>query len=593
MIKSVTKDPVHTLLSVDNHVVYHVPKYQREYSWGRAQWDQLFDDLLDAEGEHFLGTIICIDITTNATEKVVLELVDGQQRLTTISILLAALHSLLAESADPQDMDSQFAIQNLQRRLVLKASGEPRLRPQVQGSNMSDYHRVLHESGAGVDVKDPKWSGVRRVKKAYYFFRRRLESLSEDGSQTVIEACTDVKRRLEQSLLVKLEVDSHSNAFVLFESLNNRGMQLTPLDLIKNVLLAQADATGLGVDDAFEQWQELLADLGDDYGAQERFFRQFYNAFRTQLPTTVPNAQVATRSNLIRIYEHLIKADLQDTLDRVLAGGSDYRRIIGRLDEDDERTMLDRQFTRLSRAQGAPSYILLLRLMSRTDKPLSEPDLADVVSVLIAFFVRRNLTGTPQTYALAKLFIDLAEDTSELGPGAISDRLRAVLRGISATDEEFRGRLEGPIYAENVDIARFLLVAMAEADMTKESARDLWERHRSNNQYVWTIEHILPQGAPLPSVWVEMLGGGDMAHSAQEQVVHTLGNLTISGYNSNLGNKSFQEKKDRADSAGNFIGYRNGMSLNADVVDKTEWNEETINARTQKLVDRAVDLFPL
>ncbi|HRN29942.1 MAG TPA: DUF262 domain-containing protein, partial [Terrimesophilobacter sp.] len=93
MIKSLSNDAVHALLSPENNVTYAVPKYQREYSWGRDQWDELVEDLLEHEETdgHFLGTIICVNATANTTHESVLEVIDGQQRLTTISLMLAAI----------------------------------------------------------------------------------------------------------------------------------------------------------------------------------------------------------------------------------------------------------------------------------------------------------------------------------------------------------------------------------------------------------------------------------------------------------------------------------------------------------------------
>ena len=110
-----------------------------------------------------------------------------------------------------------------------------------------------------------------------------------------------VREAVEQAILVKIEVASHADAFVLFESLNNRGMPLTPVDLIKNHLLAESERKRvMDVDEAFQLWNEMLTNLGDNYATQERFLRHYYNAFKAELPE-IPSAPVATRTNLIRI----------------------------------------------------------------------------------------------------------------------------------------------------------------------------------------------------------------------------------------------------------------------------------------------------
>jgi hypothetical protein len=127
--------------------------------------------------------------------------------------------------------------------------------------------------------------------------------------------------------------------------------------------------------------------------------------------------------------------------------------------------------------------------------------------------------------------------------------------------------------------------------MTKETRTDLWRQEKGH--FVWTIEHILPQGANLPEAWKEMLGGAGAAAAAQEVDVHRLGNLTITAYNSTLGNKSFADKRDRTDVEGRFIGYRNGLALNATLATKEAWTIADIEKRTAGLAERVIARFPL
>ena len=200
-----------------------------------------------------------------------------------------------------------------------------------------------------------------------------------------------------------------------------------------------------------------------------------------------------------------------------------------------------------------------------------------------------------QTYALPKLFMDIiakvAAEVATSSGSNIASLVSQELTAVSDDDAQFRQRLMGPIYEENSGVTRFILTTLAEDEMTKENKQDLWQWEKG--QYIWTIEHILPQGANLPQAWLDMLGGQANAIEVQTQHVHRLGNLTITGYNSNLGNKSFPEKRDRADSAGRYIGYRNGLSLNADVVTQTQWAGEEIEERTTNITDRVLERFPL
>ena len=390
---------------------------------------------------------------------------------------------------------------------------------------------------------------------------------------------------------MKIEVANHADAFVLFESLNNRGMPLTPVDLIKNHLLAESERKSvMNVDDAFQLWNEMLTNLGDNYATQERFLRHYYNAFKAELPE-IPNAPVATRTNLIRIYETLLSANIKSRTDALIAASKIYGRVTC-VTETDSPTNLDNVFRQLMRAQGAPSYVLLMWLLSKQpDLKLSDDHLVQVADWLTSFFVRRNLTDYPQTYALPKLFMSIIEKISEHTGAEILQIVAQELRYASSSDSEFRNRLEGPIYEDAADLARFILTTLSEDAMTKETRQDLWAQEKGH--FVWTIEHILPQGANLPDAWIQMLGGAECAAEAQEADVHRLGNLTITAYNSTLGNKSFAEKRDRTDAEGRYIGYKNGLFLNESLATKESWTVAGIETRTSELAKRAAARFPL
>jgi len=591
MIKSANQYPVHTLFSHEGNVLYKIPPYQREYSWHKAQWEDLFEDLIDADGAHFLGTIITLDQTTDALEGNILQVVDGQQRLTTLTLLLAAVHSVLKEHSDSLDDDTRTDVTNLGRQLVRKSDGQPRVTPQKQGLNLFDYLKVLEEAGLPVEGEWKPYFPSRRIAKCYQYFRSAILKLADTEGLAETEAALRVHEAALKAVIVKIEVASHSDAFVLFESLNNRGMPLSPVDLIKNHLLAESEKKKImNVDQAFRHWNDMLTSLGDTYSTQERFLRHYYNAFKSELPD-VPNASVATKSNLIRIYEKLLEQDLKKVADALV----DASRVYGRINcvvELDQPTALDRAFQRLMRAQGAPSYVLLMWLMAKQDDlKLRDADLEAITELLTSFFVRRNLTGYPPTYALAKLFMTTIGAIDAVRGEDVYGVVAEKLTTVSASDDEFRARLLGRIYDESTDVARFALTTLAEDEMTKETRVDLWRQEK--NHFVWTIEHILPQGENLPHAWVEMLGGAEVAAQVQEEHKHRLGNLTVTAYNSNLGNKSFVEKRDRQDSKGRQIGYRNGLSLNAELATRDSWTSSDIERRTQELASRVLSRFPL
>jgi len=601
MIKSVFNYPVSQLFDIDAGVVYAVPRYQREYTWRKTQWENLFDDLLENNPGYFLGSIICINQSSDALSVQRLEVVDGQQRLTTLSLLFAAIYQTLKSCEGELDEDQRVEVINLKRKLVLKKDDEQvRVIPQIQNHNHDDYRAVLAEIGVLSSCDVPSYAGNRKIFRAFRYFQNRIDEMT-DGQNNGLATIVEFLDKVSRACLVKIEVASHADAYTLFESLNNRGMPLTAIDLIKNKLLARLETMEPGkVDYYFGHWNKLLGYLGDDYAIQERFFRQYYNAFKDELNAPFrkedekkkdPLGPVATRSNLIQIYEKLINHDAKGCLELIGKAGQLYSVILSR-NQDDALNGLDKPLKDLERIQGAPSYLLLLYLLVRKDElNLGNEHLNRIVTLLVRFFVRRNLTDTPPTRDLTRLFMTMIDELSNLSGDAVVDVVREKLISVSATDEEFQANLEGSIYEENSGVTRFILCALAEQSMTRETWIDLWRVE--NKQFVWTIEHIFPQGENIPQSWVAMIAGGDLkkAKDYQETHVHKLGNLTISGFNSALGNKSFEEKRDRKDRQGRAVGYKNGLKLNEDLAGAEKWSIEQIDARTVKLVRAAMNLF--
>ena len=592
MIKSVYNYPVSTLLDIESGVVYAIPRYQREYTWGRVQWDALLDDLLDNELHYFLGSIICINQSQDALAVQELELVDGQQRMTTISILLAAIYDVFSKQPNLV-MDQQIELYNLRHKLILKKMpNQPRLIPQVQNNNQQDYFSVLGQIGVLQDIETVANAGNRRVFKAFRHFLSRI-NLYLEHSDDPITKLQGLLEKVNTATLVKIEVASTSDAYTLFESLNNRGVPLTAIDLIKNKLLAVLEAQDKGsIDKQYNRWKKVIDALGDDYAVQERFFRQYYNAFKPSLKQIV-SVPVATKSNLIKIYEKLIARDAEAFLQTMIRMSEHYAQIVSYRAVPDQ-SKLSSLLLSLDRIQGTPAYLLLMVLFEcKTDLKLQEVHLEQTVEFLISYFVRRNATDLPPTRDLTRIFMDVVESMMMLEGDEVVRHIQTRLKTESASDEQFEKSLKGPIYEDNKAVCRFVLCALEASRMTRETQVNLWAL--KGKQYVWTIEHIFPQGDNIPTSWVKMIANGDaeLAEEYRQSYVHCLGNLTISGYNSTLGNKSFEDKKNRMDSQGRKVGYNNGLYLNESLITQDSWSVQQIEVRTNRLVAEVMEKYPL
>jgi hypothetical protein len=296
---------------------------------------------------------------------------------------------------------------------------------------------------------------------------------------------------------------------------------------------------------------------------------------------------------LIQIFEKLINHDAKNCLEKIIEAGRHYALFLFRR-QDDTLQSLEKPLKDLERIQGAPSYLLMLYLLvHKGPLQLDTNHLAEIAALLVRFFVRRNLTDMPPTRDLTRLFMAIIEKLAGMTGETVVTVVREELIAMSASDEVFRSKLEGPIYKENDGVTRFILCALAEHGTTRETCVDLWRVE--NKQFVWTIEHVFPQGEHIPSSWVTMIADGDeqQAKVYQQTHVHKLGNLTISGFNSALGNKSFEEKRDRANRQGVLVGYKNGLKLNEDLATSETWSVVQIDARTTKLADQTMALFEM
>lgn len=601
-IRKVSAKQISELFDKERSIYFQIPKYQREYTWGNSQWTALYDDLIENDKGYFIGSIIYIPDSDDALELTPLEVVDGQQRLTTICLLIAALKSTMETKKGEMSEDEADEIGVLKRMLFKKGAEDSLIiRLQEQNNNRLDFIHTMGVAGIlNPPSKAPPYYGNRNIKRCYDFFKKQIQN-DMDESDNPIATLFAIKDKVVKAVLVTIEVGSHADAFVMFESLNKRGMPLTAVDLMKNAALAEAS----DIDECYAEWQEVVELISSDYTAQERFFRFNYNAFRKEMnepfraesdTRAYPLGDLATRSNLLDIYLKLIKHDLHGFLEYTKASAEVYARLMNPIDEDG----LKKEISDLNHIQGVAGYILLMYLLrNQADLRITDKQMKSLVGLLSRFFVRRNLTDTPKTRDINRMFMNLVSEIKERG--LKSDDLvtwvRESLISRSASDDAFREKLSGDVYTENSDAARYILCALAESYMTDESWTNFWRQEGSGNKthYVWTIEHILPEGNNMRPEWVDMIAKGDAEKASELRAAycHKLGNLTLTGYNSNLGNMSFERKRDRKDDNDRFIGYRNGLGLNSDLAGRGRWTVDDIQARTDKLVSRCMELFEL
>jgi uncharacterized protein with ParB-like and HNH nuclease domain len=606
---------------------FHVPKYQREYTWGRKEWEQLLLDIDENDPGYFMGSLICVKNGEEPVpgDELIYEVVDGQQRLTTLSLLLTALYVSLTKALDgytfeddEEQEDTQAILTSLKGKLLKRKKeprpGEPgsfivgkhsyflRVQPSAQNHNLEDYRYVLAEAGLLEGQPKPRYCGVRSIYKAFTYFREQ--------APTKVSELSDLARKINQLIFVQITVGSHSDAFTLFESLNNRGIPLSAIDIIKNKLLAEMERQHkVDIDDSFNRWQGIIGALPEVI-EQERFLRHFYNAFKHSDSIRVEKVTRATKSQIIRIYETLIKRNALTAFNELTGKAALYGTLLR--PPEHYAAQLARDLVELQRIGAASAYQILLFLFSLPKEQLQPAEfLASAVNLLGRYHVRRNITDTPATRDLDPAAIELIEASAELIAKEGTLKLEAFTglllggKGRPASLAQLRTALDGPLYAENSGMARYLLIQLDLLHHTREYQPDLWARD-DKDRFVWTIEHVLPQAEKLPPHWVQMISGADPANAGTVQAanVDRLGNLTLSGYNSDLATSSFEKKqqlsRDRTFLGHKInIGYRNGLALNnlpfemngnaSTLATATTWSAAMIDARTNAMVKLLIE----
>ena len=586
LISSANAHTISEIFNPDSKIKYVIPKYQREFAWKKEQVEELLNDLLENQEGYFLGTILCVNKTTDAIKESILEIIDGQQRLTTISLLYAAIYKRYSKM-DCTDENFISERVNLKHRLMIKDNkNEIKLMLSSQNNNFEDYKAILNEIGIYEDpaFKRPQNLGNRRLYRTYSYILKRLSDMSDDEIKSFLD-------KINSAVIVKIEVSNYSDAYTLFESLNNRGLPLSAMDLIKNKLLSEIDGrykagkSDISIDEAFELWKKITENI-ETYSIQERFLRQYYNAFRYDDRIKAKNFPRATKSVLMNIYEQLIEKDPEFILDEVVSKSEIYSRFISPNPNDE----LYQDLMDLLHVGAAPSYTLLLYLFSKCN---DRSFLKQVVRFLVKYFVRRNITDYPATRDLDRIFMDLIDACEKRGSIDVNFIVSYLTKPERFKDiETFKNKLMGNIYIDNTAMARFVLCKIEESHMTRETRKDLWVKDK-NNRYLWTIEHIFPAGDKIPKDWVLMIADGDeeKAKELQEKYVHKLGNLTLTAYNPNLSNFSFIKKRDRKNDRGDYIGYKNGLYLNRKLAEKDRWTVSDIEERSKELVREALEIF--
>ncbi|WP_433523874.1 GmrSD restriction endonuclease domain-containing protein [Nocardia pseudovaccinii] len=542
---------------------FQIPLYQRTYSWTDKQLAQLWNDICEqadllADGDlgttHFCGSVVLAPSPLNDASFARWLVVDGQQRLTTLSLALAAIRDHLAV-ADPRQrerIDEQYLINKFQE-------GDEFFRLLPTQADRVAYGEHVRNTHGG--------SGGDRVGAAYRYFRQALVA-AEDPTDP-----RDVSR-IEKAIttrltLVQVVADRDDNVHRIFESLNNTGLKLSQADLVRNYLFMRLPKRGEYVYQTY--WLPLQRSLSNEQLEQLMWLQLVLDGgvrVRRQDMYSAQQKRLSTNGET--------EADIEAYVRELHRRAQQFRRIV----EPDHEPDLEvrRYLRRIDQWQAATTHPLLMMLLDKRETgAITSVELVRALSYIESFLIRRMICQRP-TQGLNRIFQELP---GQLPEGmSVVDGLRHALSGPRrywSTDAELREAIATkPFFWQGKWDQRRLVLQRLEESYEHPEPVDF-----TNAKL--TIEHVLPQQPG--SEWLEVLAAdGESPEELHERLVHTLGNLTLTAENSRLSNHPFQRKQDLL--AGSHL------EMNRRIASTQRWGAAEIASRADELADQAIKLWP-
>lgn len=536
------------IFQTNSSVHYVIPVYQRSYSWKDEQIETLFDDIKNEDIGYYVGNLL---INTDASSN---NVIDGQQRLTTLSLMLLAIHENLTSfyqkmnQTDPDFEKVSEARLDIKRQILDGDVVRLRLLDKDQ-TVWENLVKVLQGENPG------KW-GNYFLSKRYKYIRNEL--LKGPLFSTPSELLTFYKKLVNIELL-QISVPNISDAYQVFASLNSKGMPLTPLDLLKNVYLSKSGDSN--------KWNKLKEGFKkndeEDAAKLTSFILNNYDAFETDSTSSL------TKGKIVKSYDKIFKSKGADYIDVLIKRAKVYLKIAN----TDNAYRWD--LSGLAKLDATTCYPLVLNLLcNQVNYDLSDAQFNDILADLIKLYVQRNIALTPKASNLRSSLNGLRKAIVENGwkSNELVNKIHEKIKTLQPRWDSVHLALQDGIYDKNKKTTRFILISLERnyGNFFNKSNPDSLDDYDPNGNLRWSIEHIIPQGIHLLDTWKDTLSPDDrdLATEIQAQYVHRLGNLTLTPYNSEMGNKSFVEKKEFKVSD-SLVGLSLKIYLN-DSIDKSK-----------------------
>ncbi len=548
---------------------YIIPVYQRNYDWRPKQCEQLFNDLVQIikkdRKTHFFGSIVTS--SANKGGKSDYLVIDGQQRITTISILFTAMVNLM-KSGIVVAKDNRLA-EKIEKKFLVDEyqTDERKLRLKPIKDDCISFDKLI--------TNDPtEFVESSNITQNYHYFENRIKK-----NEISIDELYEAIFRLE---IIDIFLDKEDNPQLIFESLNSTGLDLTEADKIRNFILMGLDAKRQ------EEYYETYWNKIEKFTAYNvsGFIRNYLTLIQKRIPN-INNVYFTFKEYVLEKMNIESAEDCEAILKDMLYYSQIYNRIITA--KNDPKDVISSILFRLNNIEMTVSYPFLLAMFGHEQR--SEITFADVettLKVLESYIARRIMCPNYTSNALNKVFCTLDSEVGKLKSENPDELYSAILIYYLLSRN---GAAGFPTDKEFVDVL---------------TNRDVYHMFKKNREYLFdrfengdtvervnviemmengdlTIEHIMPQ--TLTEEWKTELGPD--YQNVYDQNLHTLKNLTLTGYNSKYSNSTYTEKKNCEK------GFKDsGLNLNKPLLDYEHWTSDEMQNRLQKFLVQAEQLWP-
>lgn len=523
-----------------------IPVYQRNYDWKKLQCLTLFRDIEKIAKDtkraiHFLGTMVYIQGEDTATFKEFI-VIDGQQRLTSVMLLLKAIMERTSNKDLKEDIYESCLINK-------RAPEEFRIKLKPMKADYSIYKELINGKVETLEEST--------ITANYKYF---LELI--DNSTLTSEEIYSGIQKLE---IVYIQLSrENENPQLIFESLNSTGLDLTQADLIRNYLL-----------------------MGQEYSKQEKLYSRYWVKIEGLLPDlmisdfirdyltfktgNIPNKDKVYKS-FKEYYEGCNNFDAEVFLEELMTYAEYYSWFKYCNCSDKE---INKRLIQIDNLKSTVVYPFLLRVFEDRYlyKNIGKDEVCQVLDLIISYVLRRMVCDLP-TNSLNKVFASLAKDISKEKYNSLK-----LVQRIGVVLLAKKGKVTFPsnnLFRENFINKNFYSFKQGRY-VLEEIEKNLSKENVNFDEL--TIEHIMPQ--TLTPIWQVNLG--KRYKEVHETNVHKIGNLTLTGYNSEMSNKGYTEKRE-------YFATSNIM-MNRRLAEVEEWNEKQINERGNKLFEVAVKIW--